>query len=191
MFTHNIYACSIRCKDKQTIWQDCEDDGDFEQEECCVGGVPLVWKGSARIRSFETYQQLLEICWWRTSYVHSSHLRVWERRKWKKAGMNCVKGQRQKIALWQILLPYRYDANNYYINQLTTDLSGFHSQGREQKLGRQLGEHGKHLKLGRCFSLTFNLGRSTFSLTILNENPVNSFTVEWVLRQKNLIFCII
>lgn len=102
--------------------------------------------------------------------------------------MNCER-QRQKIALWQILLPYRYYANNYYINQLTTDLSGFCSQGREQKLGRQLGEvqeHGKHVKLSRCFSLIFNLGKSTFSLTILNKNTVNSFTVKWVLRQKIL-----
>lgn len=99
--------------------------------------------------------------------------------------MKCER-QREKIALWQILLPYRYYANNYYINQLTTDLSGFHSQGREQKLGRKLGEvqeHGKHVKLGRCFSLIFNLGKSTFSLTILNKNIVNSFTEKRVLRQ--------
>lgn len=48
MFTHNICACSIRCKNKQSILQDCEDDGDFEREECRGGSIPLVWKGSAR-----------------------------------------------------------------------------------------------------------------------------------------------
>lgn len=95
----------------------------------------------------------------------------------------------RKIALWQILLPYSYYANNYYINQLTTDLSEFHSQGREQKLGRHLGKYKSMESMwswAGVFLWFLTLKKSTFSLTILNENPVNSFTVKWVLRQKIL-----